>query len=199
MKIKLPPARYLSTEAIDVDEATEVTTEVELEHCWFAKIVDVSELDRAATVQQHEQWTARCEQGTDLNYSGCVRVRKVVSGGETFYIMTVKNFQDGKLGCLETEFEVNESVFNSIKRISPKGMHKTRYSFPIDGTNYCWEIDVFDCVDGSWVKVDLEVDDVNFKIPPFPIQLENILDENTDKKQFLMDCFFLSDNPYTNR
>lgn len=195
VKLKLA-MESIGLEDADVADATDAVTAVELEHTWFAQISDISQLVNAASSEQQEQWSARCEKDETLQYDGSVRVRKVVTqDDETIYFMTIKNYQDGKRGCLETEFLVNEEVFNSIRRISPTGMIKTRYVFPIDGTDYAWEIDVFRHKNGAWCKIDLEVDNTAFKIPPFPIDLRNILDGNTSQKQILMDHYFLTPNP----
>lgn len=197
MKLRKPLDNSLGLESINVDDAREAVTEVELEHCWFAQLVDIGELEKADHIEEHEQWNARCEKTDGLPWSGSVRVRKITNpqNGLSDYVLTLKNYLEGKRGCLETEFLVNSSVFKAIRKMAPFGMIKTRYTFDIPGTNCSWEIDVFDLHHGAWVKIDLEVDDPNFKIPPFPIRLENVLNESTPKKQFLMDSFFLTPNP----
>lgn len=83
-------------------------------------------------------------------------------------------------------------MYHANKRIAERGMIKTRYTFPIEGTDYCWEVDVFDGPNGphEWVKVDLEVDNVDFEIPELPIKLEGLIRDNpanrTEEQQKLI-------------
>lgn len=199
----LAHALRVSLEAVQA-QAEEAKTEVELEHTWYAKIVDVEELKLASASEQQEQWQVKAKKNDDMRYGGCVRVRSI--NGER-YVMTIKNFEDGKRGVLENEFDISQDGFEAVKRISESGMIKTRYTFPIEGTEYHWEIDVFSGSEsnGSWIKIDLEVDDPNFQIPAFPIQLTGVIADRPGQRseeeeqliEDLMKRYFRANNPFT--
>lgn len=155
--------------------AAEAETEVELEHCWYGQLVDRTELEAAATVESQEQWQVKSHV-EDCQYGGSIRVRKTVRGDMTSYMLCIKAFEQGKLGVLENEFEINEGTFEQFKRIAESGMIKTRYTFPIEGTQYAFEVDLPpDQEDDAWVKIDLEIDDPKYPIPEMPIQLKGLV------------------------
>lgn len=175
----------------EIVEAKEAQTLLELEHTFYARLVDFDVLKSAAKVQRQEQWQIPATSTDDMRFGGSVRVRAI---DDETYVMCIKNFEKGKLGCLEHEFEVNVKAFEQIKRMSSKGMVKTRYSFPIEGTSYSWELDVFYGKDGNpheWVKIDLEVDDPSYQIPEIPFKVEGLIKDNpanrTEEQQKLID------------
>lgn len=184
---------FLSMED-ETSQATEAKTEVELEHVFYGRLTDFSALEKAASKVHQEQWTIKAESTDAMLYGGGVRARKITSADseEPCYVICIKNFEKGKRGVLENEFEVSADAFEQIKRIAERGMIKTRYSFPIEGTDYCWEVDVFEGPNGphEWVKVDLEVDSVDFEIPELPIVLEGLIRDNpaqrTEEQQRLI-------------
>lgn len=199
----LTNALNLALEA-DQAQAESAKTEVELEHTWYARIEDVEELKSAASVEKQEQWQVKAKKNDDMRYGGCVRVRSI--NGER-YVMTIKNFEDGKRGVLENEFDISQDGFEAVKRISDTGMIKTRYTFPIEGSDYHWEIDVFSGSESNrcWVKIDLEVDDPNFQIPAFPIRLTGVIADRPGQRseeeerliEDLMKRYFRANNPFT--
>lgn len=171
----------VSLEAGDFAAAEDAKTEVELEHTWYGQLTDPTELEKATTIEGQEQWSIPAQPGDNCKYGGSVRVRKSVRGDETSYMMCIKAFEQGKLGCLENEFEINEATFEQVKRVAESGMIKTRYTFPIEGTDYAFEVDVYP--DGkSWVKVDLEVEDPKFKIPELPVTLKGLIKDNPARR-----------------
>ncbi len=179
--------------------ATDTATELELEHTWYGRLVDRAVLDQAAKVERQEQWNMKPKLDEDMKYQGAARVRKV---DDDKFFMCIKATLEGKRGVLETEFVINNDVFQAIKRLSNTGMIKTRYSFPIAGTSYSWEVDVFG--DHEWVKVDLEVDDPNYEIPAMPFQLEGLIDGSFGKPSSeeqavidkLYENYFVTLSPY---
>lgn len=173
--------RSLSMEDAVVD-SDDAETVVELERTYYGKLVDASDLLKAASSVEQEQWSVSSKLPEGCKYGGAIRVRSI--NDETF-VMCIKNYEHGKRGVLEHEFEINREGFEAVRRISPSGMRKTRYCFPIEGTEYCWEVDVFKDADGNlapWVKVDLEVNDLNFQVPEFPVRLENAFEDAPHKR-----------------
>lgn len=193
----------LSMEAEEA-KAESAQTEVEFEKTWYGRLMDRTQLDGASKVEQQVQWNVRVNTPETMCYGGSVRVRAI--DGERF-VLCIKNYEKGKQGCLEHEFEVSRDAFEQIRRIAEKGMIKTRYTFPIEGTEYAWEIDVFADADGNpyeWVKVDLEIDDPGFVIPPMPVALEGcFMDTPTSRTpeqekliDALMSKYFTVGNPF---
>ena len=191
-------------------EAAEAETEVELEHCWYGQLDDVSQLDTAASSEYQEQWNVKSKV-EDSKYGGSIRVRKSVryttgdrSLGVKSYMLCIKAFEHDKIGVLENEFEINEETFEQFRRIAESGMRKTRYTFPIEGTDYAFEVDVSEG-DSGWVKVDLEVDDPKYLIPEFPIRLKGLVKDNPLRRtpeveklvKHVMDTYFIIPNAYS--
>lgn len=177
-------------------EALDGTTAVEREKVFYAKIIDFSELEHAASWEDQEQWEIRPrETGT-----GVVRVRKT-SAGELS--LATKVF-DGD-SRQETEITITEDIFNGFRAIAPGGMIKRRYIFPIPNTTMKWEIDVYRLGESwaEWCKIDLECDDLTAKNPPFPIALEKVISgnralltqEERDKLDTLFKTVFITANP----
>lgn len=200
----------LSLEGGEFAAAEDAKTEVELEHTWYGQMTDTSELEKASSIEKQEQWSVPAKPGDDCKYSGSIRVRKSVRYkpgvrdlGETSYMMCLKAFEHGKQGCLENEFEINEATFAQFRRVSGSGMIKTRYTFPIEGTDYAFEVDVYQEA-SNWVKIDLEVKDPTFKIPELPVSLKGLIKDNPmrrtpEQEKFieeLMKRYFRCNNPY---
>lgn len=191
-----------SFESGEFPTAEDAKTEVELEHTWYGQLEDRSVLEKASSVEKQEQWSVPAKPGDDCLYNGSIRVRKSERDGTVSYMMCVKAFEHKKLGCLENEFEINETTFNQFKRVAGSGMIKTRYTFPIEGTEYAFEVDVFQETD--WVKVDLEVDDSKFAIPELPISLNGLIKDTPTKRtpeqekmiDELMTRYFRCENPF---
>ena len=155
--------------------ATDSKTQVELEHVFYVKISDLDQLKNAATSVDQEQWSIQVKNSDAHRYGGSIRVRAI--NGESF-AFCIKSFEKGKRGGLENEFQVGKDVFEQFKRLSNSGMVKTRYTFPIEGTEYAWEVDIYKMPDGSpapWAKIDLEVKDADFQIPELPIKCDKVV------------------------
>jgi hypothetical protein len=111
---------------------------------------------------------------------------------------------------IELPLPSNVDEFTVFKFLAPQGMRKTRFTFPIIGTNLKWEIDMFPKQDGEgfheWCKIDLEVQDRNQPIPEFPIPLDDVIlpegygrtggPEVQDQVTKLYDEFFLLKNQF---
>lgn len=193
----------VSLEAGDFAAAEDAKTEVELEHTWYGQMTDLKELEKATSVTKQEQWSVPAKP-EDCRYGGSIRVRKSVCNGETSFMMCLKAFEKGKQGCLENEFEINAATFEQFRRVSDSGMIKTRYTFPIEGTDFAFEVDVYPETD--WVKIDLEVNDPKFAIPEMPVAIKGLIKDNpmqrTPEQEKLIDelmkRYFRCSNPFPN-
>lgn len=137
------------------DEAVE-----EIEYMFLVKLEDMSQLERAKDIERQEQWSMIFRKD---NVETIIRVRKsfiVGKRSKVFYFLCSKiNFIDLD-GKWELEKEVAMEHFDKVKSIAENGLIKDRYTFPMDGTDMVWEVDVFKDKDGNpdpWVKIDLEV------------------------------------------
>ncbi len=161
----------------------DASTQVEKEHEFYAKIVDERELAQASSIIKIEQYGVFVPH-TDANCcSGQFRVRKsITDDGEPVYTFATKTPIEGG-GKLETEIETNEAHFIQLMNVCDSGMVYTRHIFPIAGTDMKWEIDCVETGTGGFretVKIDLEIRGEVTEIPPFPIQLENIIVKNNE-------------------
>ncbi len=201
--------QILTLESEEFPDADDAETLVELEYTWYGRLTDRSQLDQAVSVEHQEQWSVNAKLEENAKYGGSIRVRKSVlkkTGDraivEPTYMLCIKAFESNKRGCLENEFSVNEETFKQFRRIAESGMIKTRYTFPIAGTDYAFEVDVYEGTD--WVKIDLEIDNPKFVIPDLPVKLEGCFKDNQPNRSEaqqklideLMDRYFCRKNPY---
>lgn len=168
----------------------------EKEFCWFGAMKDQSELERAPVKARIEQWETRSP-------TGVIRVR---SYDEKSYELCVKRFtkdENGEELRVEKEMDIDIEFFKLMKGIMTVGTIKTRYEFPIEGTNLKWEVDVYDDSEGKpihWCKIDLEVPkDWDDNIPEFPITLGMYFDQDNcteEEKEFKGELFEKKYNQY---
>ena len=194
----------VSTQA-DSDTSTAKTIR-EKEYTYYVRISNFKQLENASHAEKHEQWQALIPKN-DLNAGEAhIRARKITSSsGEVQYELTLKSKakNDSKI---ESTVDVNEQIFTQIAFIADYGMRKDRYTFPIEGSNLKWEVDVYP--DGkagyyTWAKIDLEIKDNLDKVPELPIEVEEVITPNdaltpegkarVDK---LFDTYFLMQNKY---
>jgi CYTH domain-containing protein len=167
-------------------------TKLEMEYVFFGKIVDMSELEKAEGSETHEQWELRRFPKEGQRYHGAIRVRKTSSTtgrGKTDYELTLKTIdsESNVIGKQETEIDVTPDMFDQFRRLAANGMIKTRYFFPFqhEDQNLIWEVDVFKGRNGEtseWCKIDLEVQKPLSTIPPFPIQLTDVIDRQPNER-----------------
>ena len=172
--------------------AVDGESRIEREVVYHAILEDKSFLESAAKKELQEQWEIKIEKTepsvTPRNLSsGRLRVRKINDGEKYVFCSKCKNgdHQD------EVELESTEDQFHQFANMSTGGMLKTRYYFPIEGTEgsfpegefdgkLVWEIDVFkkhpDEPDQEWVKIDLELpENWNKEIPTFPFPTKQLI------------------------
>lgn len=152
--IKLPEA--VSMESADQpDGKTRVETEIEI----YGTMRDMAQLSQAADWEIQEQWGLYIPK-TDKNAgTGGPRVRMTQnSDGKTTYVLTTK--VKLKAGNNECEEPSSSDMFTMFKMLGDTGLRKKRYFFPIEGTEMCFEVDVFTNANGTpcpEVKIDLEI------------------------------------------
>jgi len=178
------------------------------EFVFYGKIKDFSQLKNATSSEEQVQFEIAIPK-TDKNaVEGKQRVRRTNAvGSEDFaYEHTIKT--KGSDGIpIETSNPSSEAAFIQYKYLAETGMAKTRYEFPIEGTEYKWEVDVFKTVDGGmheWCKIDLEfIGGRPDTIPTFPIDLDNLIanqygnrtEEEETTVRMLYDTVFRISNP----
>lgn len=158
----------------------------EIEYTMYFKLTDPTQLFKATTVTEQEQWelTLPESQNSESNGRMRVRVERPKTEEPAKYTLTLKVATPGVTGRKELELNIDEEYFEAFKLFCSNGMRKTRFTFPIEGTEgtwdeskedtrLCWEIDVFDDPSSvgaeCWVKVDLEVPQPLETLPEFPL------------------------------
>lgn len=154
----------------------------EIEHTIYARVVNFSDLEQAASKEMQEQWEIRLEKTDKVAGKGSMRVRKTWNEGkeeEASFVRTSKVVMNEKGDKIELPMPSNKDEFTVFKFLSAQGMRKDRFTFPIIGTNLKWEIDMFPKPDGDgyfeWCKIDLEVQNREQPIPELPIPLEDVI------------------------
>ena len=144
----------------------------EIEYTIYAELPDLSGLNGAYKKEEQEQWK------TPFAIENDVRARiRCVNGREWQY--TTKSISDEWAGSKEITTIVSKEFFEEHKKIACDGYKKTRYFFRTDTEGLEWEVDVFMTTNGGkpslWVKMDLEVDDVDQKIPKMPFKVLSLI------------------------
>lgn len=176
----------------------------ELEYEFYGRIKDFGDLKKAASKEEQEQWEIRSGKDDDRKYFGGLRVRKI---NDDKYVLCAKVMSEGNDSRYEVELDADKDLFEAFRKISPKGMRKTRYLFPIEGTDLTWEVDVYRQEDGSleeWCKIDLEVKEPIKEMPPLPMEFEELFtvqraQRTPEQQEFvdeLMNKKFLLTNQY---
>ena len=195
----------VSTQA-DSDTNTAKTIR-EKEYTYYVRISNFKQLENASHAEKHEQWQCLIPRN-DLNAGEAhLRARKITSStGEVKFELTLKSKTKDDNTKFESTLNASEQIFTQIAFIADYGMRKDRYTFPIEGSNLKWEVDVYP--DGkagyyTWAKIDLEIKEDIDKVPELPIEVEEVITPNdaltpegkarVDK---LFDTYFLMQNKY---
>lgn len=165
------------TVSIEAYEWMAGQTKLEVEFTIYAELQDLSVLDAAVSKERQQQVTISLETETEISQ----RIRSV---NDKRWILTTKEPPERGFGKLETECDISKDMFHTLMRATTeKLVVKTRYFFPIPGTNLQWEVDVFNTNSGGlhpWVKIDLEVPNFEMEIPPLPFQVSSIIYSDSD-------------------
>lgn len=180
----------------------------ETEFVFYARIVNMEELQQAQSVESHEQWEIQAPKTERNAVSGRLRIRKTDkgdSGNPEFVLTTKTKTADGH--SIEVSVPTTHANFVQFQYLSESGMIKDRYVFEIEGSECVWEVDVFKKPDGSyyeWCKIDLEFDAPLEKLPAFPIELADVItnqdgqrtDEEETRVRTLYDYEFITKNRF---
>lgn len=153
-------------------EAIGGAPEQEIEYTFYGKLKSLEQLSNAKEVEEHEQWQV------PLANRDCGVRQRIREINGIRWVLTTKTTIPGKLGVEEIEADITQAMFGRYRQAGKNGYRKTRYNFPIFGTNRKWEVDVFITPQGErslWVKIDLEVDGQATPIPDFPFELEDVI------------------------
>lgn len=187
----------------------------EQEKVIYARLEDLSVLHNAETVDAQEQWMIKLKKSDKNAAKGQIRVRKVIpmtKGDNGFeiknadsdrvqYVLTAKAERSAE-DRLEVPSPVTKDMFDVFKLVADNGMLKHRFHFPVDG-GLVFEVDAFPKEDGTyheWVKIDLELKDINTEIPELPFEAaEKIFGDSKDEAEQkkiweLYETIFLSAN-----
>lgn len=148
--------------------APDDTMNLEKEVMFIVQLADLSQLDRADSVEDQEQWGIKRKNGS-------VRVRSI---DQARWELTTKLKTENRFVSEEITTVISQAQFDMFKALADNGMIKRRYCFNIPGTEAAWEFDVFFNADGSlfeWVKVDLELDPTMLEVPPFPVDVSRFI------------------------
>ena len=186
----------------------------ETEYAIYARLTDFTQLQKAASVEEQEQWMIRLEK-TDKNAaSGSIRVRRVqVKDADPQYLICTKTKlkaeAEGASTSAEVEIPTTEENFIQFRFLADQGMLKHRYCFPILGSERCWEVDVYPDGNGGyheWVKIDYETDNPEAQLPELPMQFAEVImppgfpndggDQREDRVWMIYDRCFLRKNIY---
>lgn len=144
----------------------------ELEFTFYAELKSLEELDKLAVViEKHEQYELKIE--SPIN--GRARLRLV---NDRRHTMTTKIQRSGMRGWEEVNSDISKPLFLHLKEMARPGYIKNRHVIPIPDSNLKWEVDVFYNHDGGfskWVKIDLEVDDLDQPLPITPFEINKFI------------------------
>lgn len=180
----------------------------EKEHTVYARILDFSQLKKADKAEIQEQHIIPVERTDKNRGSGKIRIRKVTSrSGDVRYELTTKS--DVKEGKIEVTVPTTEENFIQFKVMASVSMFKHRYTFTDEDSGLKWEVDAVPDGNGGyypWVRAEIEVKDLNDKVPEFPIKTEEVIyppelsetseEEYEEKTDKLNSRFFVKDNVY---
>lgn len=165
--MRLTLANLIKDYKISTEDDSSGKASTEKEYVFYAKLLDPSILENATKEEHHEQWGIKVEKNDKNMAAGRLRVRKIITGGSTEHVMTIKveqkieQVQGGNApaqNMKEAGISVSEDIFIMFRQMSDSGMIKTRYTIPFSGMNL--EVDRFYLPNNEfsdWVKIDLEV------------------------------------------
>lgn len=142
----------------------------EKEYVWYGRLTNPEELKKAAGQETQKQSSVKGKGGT-------IRVRETVAMGQRRFTLTGKAYS-GRGDANEVSVPVSQGLHEVFKAISGESMDKIRYTFPIEGSDLKWEVDVFIDAQGNpkeWVKIDLEVPEETNEWPPLPVTLADMI------------------------
>lgn len=187
--LKHPPLGVLQTLGIALEDNEDGVAAKEIEYMWYGRLTDFEALKKAAGTETQKQSSLKGKGGT-------IRVRETTAMGQLRYTLTAKAYS-GYGEANECSLPVSKDMHEVFKVLSGESMDKIRYTFPIEGTELKWEVDVFIDAQGNpkdWVKIDLEVPERINEWPPLPVPLTDVIfagnDEYTREQRAKLDELF---------
>ena len=184
----------------------------EVEHVIYAELIDFTQLSKADSKEEHEQWEIKIPKTPENGGSGSLRVRETVVDGKAQYVITTKINKNSKGDKIEVSVPTTKENFVQFKFMANKGMIKDRYTFLVPGTDLKWEVDCFKQPDGKyypWVKIDLEVTNRNDPLPQLPMHFRDVImpkgfgradeAESEAKIKELYERYFLTPNTFVKK
>ena len=158
---------------------------IEREYTAYALVPDFNWTDAAAETELHEQWKIAYAEGSPITG----RLRLINNRRYTEAVKQPLITEDGSYEC---EFDISRDAFEMKKKACKDGYLKERFNFPVEGTPYKWEIDVFKSRSGGrhpWVKIDLEYGTKMDAIPEFPFEVKELIvidrDSSTEAREMI--------------
>lgn len=173
MKTNLLEARAISMISglrLGLEDLEDGKKRREKEYIWYGRLTNPEVLQKAARVETQKQSSLKGKGGT-------IRVRETTGMGQVRYTLTGKAYS-GRGDADEASTPTSKDLHEVFKAITGESMDKIRYTFPIEGTDLNWEVDVFIDLQGNpkdWIKIDLEVPDVINEFPPLPVVLADMI------------------------
>jgi hypothetical protein len=158
---------------ISLEDVADGSVQQEIEYAFFGCVENWDFLEQAASSEKQEQWESYRERG-----EGAFAQARVRATDDRKFEMCVKTKTPGELGKKEVEQICSKDFFEQFRFFADKGLNKTRYFFPIEGTDLKWEVDVYTTQSGErhpWLKIDLEVKDAETVLPKFPFALKEVI------------------------
>lgn len=137
----------------------------------YARLGDFDQLNKAQTLERRERRLLTNSEDEGGN-TVIVYLNKVNEAG---YFMTSKLIYPNATSIEQVHVPISEASYKHLSRITHGNMPFERHKFPCPNSELVWEVDVFKGADGQrhpWVKIDLEVADMDDDVPPLPIVCE---------------------------
>ena len=169
--------------ALIMEQMLDGQPHIEREITCYVKLRDLYDVTSLASSREtHEQWSLKTD-----SKKARMRIRLT---DDSLFSMTIKENTNSQFESIETEFEINKTFFEALRRGLGKSGHlKTRYNIPIEDTDRKWEVDVFKTHAGTpslWVKLDYEFNEGETEMPEIPFNYEEIIipdiEEGRDKE-----------------
>lgn len=155
------------------EEETDGVTRTETEYVYYGMIQNPAILDTASHVEDQVQWEIKIAKTNDNFSSGRQRVRMTYPPGSPHlakFELTTKvkveqkdpESNNAPNEEKENTVEASQQLFAIYEMMAGCGMHKRRYTIPIEGhPGLNWQIDRFFIKGGeelsAWCKIDIEV------------------------------------------
>ena len=129
--------------------------------------------------EKQEQVSLNVEKEEGNFVAGSIRIRKTTDRDDnTSYELTIKQRHQGTEGKTETTLPATEDAYVQLCGLAVEKVSKHRYFYPIEGSDKVWEVDWAPNGKGGyhqWVRVEIEVDDLNAPIPVLPMPADEII------------------------